>query len=199
LAEQVRAYEPILQKVIGDVAVVSWDVMDHRGRPRLVLRLREKNGNLRGEARAFFDPDELQSSELMAHRLHDIRETLIRIGDWRKNLDELYRKIREWCQSLAPDWRIDERLITISEVQPGEYQATSLRITEGIHSVDVRPVGHQIVGAEGRVDLVGEESSAILIFSPREGGWLWVDDRTVVRLRLLTGELFIDLVRGGMG
>jgi hypothetical protein len=202
LAERVNEYEPILHKEIGAMADVEWDVREHqdyKGRHQLILRMKEKHGPLKGEARAFFDHDELGWREHMLRRLTDIKGSLERIGEWRESLEGLYRQIREWCQAAAPAWIIEERPITVEEVRPGEYQSIALRIVEGSHAVDVRPIGHQIVGADGRVDLEGEENRQILLLSHREGGWLWLDDRTVVRLRPLTGDLFIDLVRDCMG
>jgi hypothetical protein len=200
LADRVREYEPILRQEIGDFAAVDWDVTDDRGRLRFVLRMRPKDdGGLTGEAKAFFDAEEILWRERMARRLKEIKGDLVRLEEWRRSLETFYQTVREWCQSLAPTWAIERHPTTVTEVPPGEYRVTALRIIEGASAVEVRPIGHQVVGADGRVDLEGEENRQILLLSHREGGWLWVDERTVVRLRPLTAELFIDLVRDCMG
>ena len=57
----------------------------------------------------------------------------------------------------------------------------------------VRPIARRVVGANGRVDLVGAEGPLTLLYDKATGGWSWIDDRLVAKLKPLTGELFREL------
>ena len=195
--DAVVACEPILRKELGDSVNADWDIEGDDGQTTIALRLRDAHEGVGGQATTNFAPDELESHEGVGVRVHRARDAMVRVGEWRGQVAALFATLRTWL-AAEPEIRIQESPLIVREERSGEYSLAQLKLARAEKWAIVKPIGAWIVGADGRVDLVGAESKHNLVLSRREGGWLWIDDRTVVRLRPLTASIFLDLVRDCM-
>jgi hypothetical protein len=162
--------EPLLKGAIDlDTAEGTWDLgKDDRGRPLLVLRLRDA---FNGECTAAFAPDEMGNDSHLASRFRDLKGALLRVGQWRGQLQALFATVRPWCLGLTGA-HVREEPMCLSEERSGTYEASRLLVTSNGRTMRVQPVAAWVVGAEGRVDLKGVGESFTLVYSrDRGGGW----------------------------
>jgi hypothetical protein len=177
--------------VNGASAVATWDLAaDDRGRPLLVLRLRD---DLNGQASAAFAPDELQSMRHLESRLHKLKGALVQVGHWREQLRLLFENLRLWCQALPRGADVQEELITIREERSGEYEVSRLVIRSDGQVMWVEPVALWIVGADGRVDLEGVGGPFTLLYSQQDGAWVFLRETPPLATFPLTQQLFLQL------
>ena len=75
---------------------------------------------------------------------------------------ELFTEIQSWA--TAKGLRVKRGSVTLNEQAYGSYQAETLRIlTDGDEKIaELVPVGASIIGAKGRIDIVGTVDSVIL-------------------------------------
>lgn len=88
-----------------------------------------------------------------------------RRAKWLSSVDQLYEKVRQWLRKPMGEGVIkvtfsDE---VISEEHLGSYPVKKMRLTVGSEQVTFHPQGTLIVGACGRVDMVGDEGSVMLV------------------------------------
>ncbi|HEY5316219.1 MAG TPA: hypothetical protein VIK18_27065 [Pirellulales bacterium] len=93
-------------------------------------------------------------------------------------VDDLYRQIE---QILAEP--VEQKIVVLqrrpkqlTENYIGTYSAQDLILAVGDEQVRFSPRGRNIVGAAGRVDVVGERGEAILILQP-DSQWTFVESR----------------------
>jgi hypothetical protein len=137
-------------------------------------------------------------------------------------LNALYSEVVEWIKDA--DLKVSHGQTEIREEIPGSYDAPTLTITDekGNKVADLLPVGAWVIGAEGRVDLVGLMDRDSLVYL-REGGphikttesvetgdagewsrplfrgvdrpgWYWIEDKRLGRARPVTRQMFLDLL-----
>lgn len=144
-----------------------------------------------------------------------------RIREYLERLRNLYDDIRIWSQeqglNITPE---DESLV---EGSMGVYLAPALIITSsGRVIARVKPIGANVIGASGRVDIVGgldkdslvylqaggpglrmkasiggeiiEQSSKPFFKGVTSDGWYWIEEKRLGRVRLLDRQLFLDLL-----
>jgi hypothetical protein len=144
-----------------------------------------------------------------------------RIREFKAHIDVLYNSVREW---LDPTNLVARRDSThLNEEAVGRYEVPTLIISaRGKHIAELRPVGLAIVGAKGRVDLIGtfdsipllyllagggaitstvsaggkvlESSSRPLFHGVQRSGWYWIEDKQIGVARLLDRFLFQKLL-----
>ncbi len=137
-------------------------------------------------------------------------------------LKELHDEVKKWIKKEK--LVAQEKDVEINEEIPGRYQAPSLSIQDksGKEIAELRPVGAWIIGAEGRVDVIGrldqihlvyleppgpgisvvvsddggkiERNSRILFQGVENPGWYWIEDKPRGKAHLINGELFMDLL-----
>jgi len=137
-------------------------------------------------------------------------------------LKELYQEVKTWIKQK--DLVTEERDIEINEEVPGRYAAPELTIYDKHKKqvVELVPVGAWIIGAEGRVDIIGKLDRANLVYLQPGGshvrnslydsngkteqvsrplfkgvdraGWYWIGESRRARAHPLTKELFLDLL-----
>lgn len=122
-------------------------------------------------------------------------------------LGELYSAIEKWIKQT--DLRASRSTMDLDEEDLGRYEAPTLTIQDatGKTVADLRPVGAQIVGAEGRVDIVGRlDRGNLLYVTPEKGkskrlfkgiedaGWYWIGETRLGRAYPVTKQLFLDLL-----
>jgi hypothetical protein len=141
-----------------------------------------------------------------------------------QHVRELYDSVQDWLKSTKMH---AEELgsVDLNEEAYGEYSAPILRIStqEDQQLAEVKPVGADILAAEGRVDIVGVIDSQILVFI-RDGGpqlsisttvgeqdptynrrplyqgvvmdgWYWINRNEPGHVRMVDRQVFLDLIQ----
>lgn len=146
-----------------------------------------------------------------------------RIQEFLAHLDSLYKDVQKW---LPDSVKTHTKSVNLTEEIFGSYTAQSLEIESPDHRLiaTLRPIGAGILGALGRVDLVGTRDTQIIVYYATGGptirfshknavgkesathqrpllegvakeGWYWRQDRRLGRARPLDKQLFCDLLR----
>lgn len=140
-----------------------------------------------------------------------------------ERVNDLFLKMKNWLNTK--DFKFQETNVTVIEKNI-KYIAPSIELTilEKNLNVKIVPMGCYIIGAEGRVDIVGELDSTIIVFLKKGGpsvsiqeqygnpnrrtgqprlffkninddGWYWIEDKRLGRAKPIDKELFLDLIR----
>jgi hypothetical protein len=73
-----------------------------------------------------------------------------------------------WCKSHG--LAIENGVVTLREERMAEYKAPSLDISkDGVPVAKILPVGSKIIGAQGRIDLVGQVARHAFLFYVGKG------------------------------
>jgi hypothetical protein len=149
--------------------------------------------------------------------------TKSRQDEYIARLNALYSDAEKWIEDT--DLKASRGQLELREEIPGSYDAPTLSIhdSQGSKVADLLPIGAWIIGAEGRVDLVGildrnslvflgvggprrktrvsvegsgeaEEWSRPLFRGVDQPGWYWIEDKRLGRARLVTKQVFLDLL-----
>lgn len=129
-------------------------------------------------------------------------------------------EVSTWCKEHALTVEYDA--VTLSEERMAPYDAPSLHIAkDGVSLAKILPVGSKIIGALGRVDLIGRVTRHAFLFYVHKGpmistrttvgaktttssstpmlsgidgdGWYWIEAR-VRRPKRVDESLFLDLL-----
>jgi hypothetical protein len=164
LTELVNSRSIVLQDEIPNAtAKAEWDKqVDARGRPLLILALRD---SFAGESTKTFAPVELEPhyDQHLRERLRGMHGAMLRVGQSRARIAGLYSDIREWLATVQPPVLIDEYEVRLNEELSGPYSMPALSIRRGNRSIEVQPIAIWVVGAQGRVDIVGPTDRRILV------------------------------------
>lgn len=133
----------------------------------------------------------------------------------------LFADVAQWVATKG--WYTERDTVELNEEEYGQYLVDTLRLIspEGKKIAEMVPVGASIIGARGRIDLVGTIDQEILVDwdkgGPRfintitvddhietqptylyrgvnEAGWYWVESRKLARAHKLDERLFFDLL-----
>ncbi len=124
-------------------------------------------------------------------------------NDWLDSVNRLYKKIRdEWFAELEDEDLLKFSIapISITEEDLGTYSVNKMEISYATDSIVLEPVGSNIIGCEGRIDLYlkGEYSNGLmLILFPENGkdSWFIIDKqnrRAREKLTAITLEKAIE-------
>ncbi|MBN1974360.1 MAG: hypothetical protein JW787_12025 [Sedimentisphaerales bacterium] len=135
---------------------------------------------------------------------------------------DLYDQVKKWIK--AKKLIAKEKEVELNEEMSGIYKVPGLLIEdkEGKKIAELQPAGAWIIGAEGRVDIIGIIDRAYLVYLQIEGphmkmsvsssaekveeisrplfkgvdqpGWYWIENKPRGKARLVDSELFIDLL-----
>lgn len=89
-----------------------------------------------------------------AERLIDRKD---QIQKWNLEIQKLYSQVEIWLKtSLQKNYvTLDKKPIQLEEEGPGKYTVESLEILVGKGKIIFEPIGMFIIGARGRVDILG--------------------------------------------
>jgi hypothetical protein len=137
-------------------------------------------------------------------------------------INELYGQVKKWVETK--NLVTKEKEVELNEELLGQYKAPGLLIEEkkGKKIAELKPVGAQIIGAEGRVDVVGKVDKMHLIYLEPPGpglsttekvsgeepqrpsrplfrgvnrpGWYWIESARLGRAKPVTEEMFLDML-----
>ena len=113
-------------------------------------------------------------------------------GRWRLALGELSIKIRRWL-----DEPIKRKLVevsayekTLNEERLGAYEVKGLIVSLGQQRVTFDPVATYVVGAFGRVDMIGPAAKFTLVRERDDGHWSLINPIDPRLREPLTKDLF---------
>ncbi len=115
------------------------------------------------------------------------------LSEWLSQLEQLFNDIERWLEPAKKEGlEIGRSKVEISEERLGTYVAPVLEIAFAGTKVRLEPVGRQVVGALGRVDIYSPLGVNKLVLLT--DGWYLVFDRPEQRLPL-TQDTFEDFLR----
>lgn len=143
------------------------------------------------------------------------------LENYLNRVKELLTEIEQW--SAAKGLCTERGNLALNEEDYGHYQVETLRIftPDKVKIAELIPVGASIIGAKGRVDLMGTIDQEILVDWEKGGpgfvstvtinnheetqtrylyrgvddpGWYWVESRKLNRAYKLDKRLFFDLL-----
>lgn len=93
-----------------------------------------------------------------------------RRDQWLKDVRELYAQVEEFLRKYVTSGDIVARheTIEVNEEKLGTYKAPSLVLRIGPQEVVLKPIGALVIGARGRVDLIGPKGRTRLVLVPKE-------------------------------
>ncbi|MBS1515534.1 MAG: hypothetical protein JSS63_10895 [Bacteroidetes bacterium] len=104
----------------------------------------------------------LESSDF-ERKLGGIEE---RKTNWTNAITHLYSNVLKWLEPLSTQKskiRIERYPIIINEDFIGEYHTEKMTVSVGFDKINFIPVGTNIIGAVGRIDLIGPNTKLLLI------------------------------------
>jgi len=118
------------------------------------------------------------------------------LAQWKREIDKLFTKIDSWLETAKPEGLIVKRTEAAKEITErllGTYTAPIMEISFADKTIRLEPVGRNIVGAFGRIDVFSPSGIYMLVkLSLEENDWYLVDKEGTKRR--LTRELFEDFL-----
>ena len=101
------------------------------------------------------------------------RDRTVEKEAWLAAIDALYSDVERWLKPSISDGvaKVQRRQVTMTERHLGTYRAEELVIDAGGSKVRFKPVALHVVGATGRVDILGADDSVRLMRLGPERGW----------------------------
>jgi hypothetical protein len=112
--------------------------------------------------------------------------------DWLAKLRDLMNSIRAWAEQRR--WFVDEHEKTIEEDHIGQYTVPALFIQAPGGKIHVEPIGCDIIGAQGRVDIESFPSLNRLLLILVNGEWKIKTDSRIEWPEPWSEQAFVNLV-----
>jgi len=106
--------------------------------------------------------------------------------EWLRNLESLYKQVESFLSQYVTSGEINlrYRAVTLNEEHIGSYEAKQLIISIGRSEIHLEPIGTFIIGAKGRVDIVGPNGRAQLLLVDKKAE----NTRSLIRVTVTLGE-----------
>lgn len=90
---------------------------------------------------------------------------------WIQTLNGLYSEMKEYLKTYidAGEIQVTQKNIEISEEYLGSYEVPKLTFQIGNDKVVAKPIGHRVIGAKGRVDLIGARGTLRFVLLEKGG------------------------------
>jgi hypothetical protein len=143
---------------------------------------------------------EQRLAELIARKGKAAAETPIdwdgRREEYLRAVDDLYRQIETYLAEPIATRQVVafRRKKELTETYLGTYAVDDLVLTVGSEQVRFSPRGRNIVGAGGRVDVIGERSSTFVIYNPAGRTWAVVKSRSPLEVTPFDENTFTDVL-----
>jgi hypothetical protein len=111
---------------------------------------------------------------------------------WISQVSELAETIKSW--GSEKHWLIDEHSKRLTEEHLGSYSVPELFIKTPQGQIVVEPVGRNIIGAEGRVDISAFPSFNRLLLVSLEGHWVVKTDSRITWPSPWSKQTFYEIV-----
>jgi hypothetical protein len=145
-----------------------------------------------------------------------IKEKQREIEFYIQQVDKLYSSIEEWLGDKK--YQFKREVIELNEEKTGKYNVDKLLLCKPEKIIaELKPIGLDIIGAHGRVDLVthyenrkflyfkngglvittkieGQKTDHRIFRGIEEDGWYWVESITLKKAYKVTQEVFLNLL-----
>jgi hypothetical protein len=103
-------------------------------------------------------------------------------GLWLNKLGEFYKSVEHFLGTYiaAGSIKFEKFEVFLREDQLGEYQADAGRITVGDTIVKLQPIGTFLIGARGRIDMIGPRGTVKFLLVPPASRGLKIEIRTTI-------------------
>ena len=81
------------------------------------------------------------------------REAQEAIQEWKAAVHTLFQEVQQWAAEERPDWQIESSSADVIEASSGSYVIPVLEISNLTGRLILEPVGRDVIGAKGRIDL----------------------------------------------
>ena len=101
-------------------------------------------------------------------------------------MNDLYLEMEEYLKKYieAGEIQVTRKNIQISEEYLGSYQVPKLSFQIGNDRVVAKPIGHRVIAADGRVDLIGARGTLRLVLLEKE--------RPAIRTKIVIRERVVE-------
>src|ERR1022692_3730467 len=91
-------------------------------------------------------------------------------NQWLKDIQELYALVEWFLKKYISSGDIELRYenLEVSEEKIGSYVVQRLVLKIGPHEVIFKPIGAIVIGAKGRIDLIGPKGTIKFVLVPKE-------------------------------
>lgn len=112
---------------------------------------------------------------------------------WIKQVQELCAEVKQWAEEEK--WAVKETNKQISEDHIGSYEVPALVIQSTQGRIHIDPIGCNIVGAEGRVDIFTFPAMNRMLLVRIGDAWELETDSRVTWPKSWSKETFVDIVK----
>jgi hypothetical protein len=79
------------------------------------------------------------------------------LEQWRTAIQDFYKKVDTFLESYRANGKIqvERKKKTMSEDLLGQYETETYAISLGQNSIRLEPIGYFVIGAKGRIDMIG--------------------------------------------
>lgn len=112
---------------------------------------------------------------------------------WVRLINDLCRTIKRWADNQG--WSVSEEQKTIEEEHMGRYTVPSLTIQTPSARIYIDPVGRNIIGAEGRVDIFSFPTLNRMLLVRISGKWRLKTESRIDWPKAWGEKAFAELVR----
>jgi hypothetical protein len=120
-----------------------------------------------------------------------------RVETWLDALNTFHQEVKEWLKQATKEGLLSITLdsVMLDEERLGSYAAPRLHIHIGGEEVILEPIGTVIIGAQGRVDMLANGKSRVLVLSDKR--WWYADHvfSADVTYKELDAQLFTNLLQ----
>lgn len=118
------------------------------------------------------------------------------VDEWRQAVSGLLAELRGHLEDFVARGtvRVEERSATVEEEILGAYVMPALDVAIGSDVIRIEPVGRNVIGARGRVDIIGPLRTARLLrdATGRGKGWTLASPRPSTDMSTLDREAFLS-------
>lgn len=93
-----------------------------------------------------------------------------KLDDWKRYLDQFYSMVDGFLQPYVESNKIEIQKadIGLQEEYIGAYTVSKLTIRLGENEIILKPIGTNLIGAKGRVDMLGPKGQVKFVLVPKE-------------------------------
>jgi|SRR5271154_5029891 len=91
-------------------------------------------------------------------------------AQWQANVKGFYREVESFLKSYTKSGKIQIKYdeTTLREDYIGEYKVERAIILLGAHSISLQPIGTNLFGARGRIDMIGPRGKVTFVLVDKE-------------------------------
>ena len=120
-----------------------------------------------------------------------IDQYAVRREEWMSRVSTLVDQVEEWCR--AAGWAVVREQKTIREKLVGEYVVPLLRITVPKGELHLNPIGLDVIGGDGRVDIEAFPTLSRVKLVGENGSWKLMADGNIPLRRPWNPRIFREL------